>query len=154
MIRIKVNNLEEPAVIDLLYKASRAGVKINLVIRSICCLVPGVENTSTNITVKRLVDRYLEHTRLMIFGTGENVQVIIGSADLMNRNLHHRVEVCVPVQNDSLKQELIDYFEIQWKDNDKAVILRLDGSMQKPEPDGQQVINAQNSIYNYLQSKS
>ena len=99
MIRIKVNNLEEKNFISLLYKASQAGVKINLIIRSVCCLIPGLKGISENITVKRLVDRYLEHTRLLIFGAGDNAEVIMGSADLMNRNLNHRIEVCVPVKN-------------------------------------------------------
>ena len=82
--------------------------------------MPGI---SENITIKRLVDRYLEHTRIMIFGAGDNAEVIMGSADLMNRNLHHRIEVCVPVKTPQCKKELIDYFEIQWKDTDKAVVL-------------------------------
>jgi len=153
MIRIKVNNFEEAGFIDLLYKASRAGVKINLIIRSVCCLIPGLEGFSENITVKRLVDRYLEHTRLLIFGTGEDAEVIMGSADLMNRNLHHRIEVCVPVKNANLKKELIDYFEIQWRDNDKAVILNSNLNQEKPVVEGE-VINAQETIYNYLQNKS
>lgn len=123
MIRIKVNNLEEQNFINLLYKASQAGVKINLIIRSVCCLMPGLKGLSESITIKRLVDRYLEHTRLLIFGAGDSAEVIIGSADLMNRNLYHRIEVCVPIKNGNLKKELIDYFEMQWKDNDKAVLL-------------------------------
>ncbi len=154
LIRIKVNNLEEPNFINLLYKASQAGVKINLIIRSICCLVPGLKGISENITVKRLVDRYLEHTRIMIFGAGNDPDIIMGSADLMNRNLYHRIEVCVPVQNSDLKKELIDYFELQWKDNDKAVILTSNLEQQKTITNQQEIFNAQQSIYKYLQSKS
>ena len=154
MIRIKINNFEEPDFINLLYKASRAGVKINLIIRSVCCLMPGVKDVSENITVKRLVDRYLEHSRIFIFGANPEAEVIIGSADLMNRNLHHRIEVCVPVKNNNLKKELIDYFEIQWKDNDKAVILTSNLNQEKPTTDHGEIINAQEAIYNYLQNKS
>lgn len=154
MIRIKVNNLEEQNFINLLYKASQAGVKINLIIRSVCCLMPGLKGLSENITIKRLVDRYLEHTRLLIFGAGDNAEVIMGSADLMTRNLHHRIEVCVPIKNSNLKKELIDYFEMQWKDNDKAVVLTSNLEQEKTEPDTQEIFNAQTSIYNYLQSRS
>ncbi len=99
LIRIKINNLEEHGMIDLLYKASKAGVKVYLIIRSICCLKPGVKDLSENITVRRLVDRYLEHTRIFIFGS-DNPEVIIGSADWMNRNLHHRIEFCTKISND------------------------------------------------------
>ncbi len=154
MIRIKVNNLEERNFINLLYKASQAGVKINLIIRSVCCLIPGLKGLSESITIKRLVDRYLEHTRLLIFGAGDNAEVIMGSADLMTRNLYHRIEVCVPIKNSSLKKELIDYFEIQWKDNDKAVVLTSNLEQEKTEPDTQEIFNAQTSIYNYLQNRS
>ncbi len=153
MIRIKVNNLEEPYFISLLCKASQAGVKVNLIIRSVCCLMPGLPGVSENITIKRLVDRYLEHTRLMIFGAGENAEVIMGSADLMNRNLYHRIEVCVAIKTPDCKKELIDYFEIQWQDNDKAVIL-LPNLEQKKIENGAEKLNAQHSIYNYLQNKS
>ncbi|MEO6455764.1 MAG: polyphosphate kinase 1, partial [Ginsengibacter sp.] len=153
LIRIKVNNLEEQKFISLLYKASQAGVKINLIIRSVCCIIPGLKNLSENITVKRLVDRYLEHTRLLIFGIGDNTEVIMGSADLMNRNLNHRIEVCVPVKNKKLKEELIDYFEIQWRDNDKAVRLTSNLDMEKTITGGEEIFNAQESVYNYLQNK-
>lgn len=153
IIRIKVNNLEEQKFIKLLYKASQAGVKINLIIRSVCCLIPGLKGLSENITVKRLVDRYLEHTRLFIFGTGNNAEVIMGSADLMNRNLNHRIEVCVPVKAIKLKGELIDYFEIQWKDNNKAVVLNSNLGQQKTDLVNGEIFNAQESIYKYLQSQ-
>jgi polyphosphate kinase len=154
LIRIKINNLEEQNFINLLYKASQAGVKTNLIIRGICCLVPGLKGISENITVKRIVDRYLEHTRILIFGADTDAEVIIGSADLMNRNLHHRIEVCVPIQNENYKKELIDYFEIQWKDNDKAVVLTSDLEQKKVETNQQEIFNAQQSIYKYLQGKS
>lgn len=154
MIRIKVNNLEESYFISLLYKASQAGVKINLIIRSVCCLMPGLPGISDNITVKRLVDRYLEHTRLLIFGTDDNAEVIMGSADLMTRNLYHRIEVCVPIKTQDCKKELIDYFEIQWKDTDKAVILLPNMEQKSEEENNLPKLNAQHSIYNYLQNKA
>ena len=153
MIRIKINNIEEPYFISLLYKASQAGVKVNLIVRSVCCIMPGQPGISENVTIKRLVDRYLEHTRIMIFGAGENAEVIIGSADLMTRNLYHRIEVCVAIKTPSCKKELIDYFEIQWKDNDKAVTLLPNLEQMKPE-DGAEKINAQQAIYDYLKNKT
>jgi len=119
LIRIKLNNLEEQGMIDSLYKASRAGVKIQLIIRGICCIIPSLEEFSENIVVKRIVDRYLEHSRILIFGTDDDCEVMIGSADWMNRNLHRRIEVCVPIEDAACKKELIDYFEMQWSDNDK-----------------------------------
>lgn len=154
LIRIKVNNLEEPGFIKLLYNASLAGVKIDLIIRSICCLVPGLPGISENITIKRLVDRYLEHTRLMIFGAGENTEVIMGSSDLMTRNLYHRIEVCIPIKTPELKQQLIKYFELQWQDTDKAVTLTSNLDQQKEVESNLPKLNAQQSIYNYLKNIS
>ncbi|MEJ7821187.1 MAG: polyphosphate kinase 1 [Chitinophagaceae bacterium] len=157
LIRIKVNNLEEPKFINLLYKASQAGVKVNLIIRSVCCLMPGLQGISENITIKRLVDRYLEHTRLMIFGAGDTAEVLMGSADLMTRNLYHRIEVCVTIKDAGCKKELIDYYEIQWKDNDNAVVLLSNLEQQMPPNNPinyhDKKLNAQNAIYNYLKNK-
>ncbi len=152
-IRIKVNNLEEPSFIELLYKASQAGVKIDLIVRSICCLVPGIPGESENITVKRIVDRYLEHSRILFFGAGENVEALMGSADLMTRNLRHRIEVYVRIKNEECKKELLEYFKIQWQDNDKAVVLLPNSLQEKIIGDGTTKINAQQSIYNFLESK-
>lgn len=154
LIRIKLNNLEEPHMIDLLYKASQAGVKIELIVRSICCLVPGMAGISENITVKRIVDRYLEHTRLFIFGTGADATVLMGSADWMIRNLRRRIEVIVPIKEEQCRRELTDYFELQWKDNDKAVILTPSMEQMQPGKSYTDVLhNAQDAIYQYLQNR-
>lgn len=151
LIRIKVNNLEDPGFIDLLYKASQAGVEIRLLVRSTCCLVPGVEGLSENITVKRLVDKYLEHSRIFIFGADDdNAVVCIGSSDLMSRNLLRRIEVCATIKDAACRRELLDYFDIQWRDNTKARI-NTGNEWQKPEATGEQV-NAQNAIYGYLKN--
>ncbi|TDH25100.1 polyphosphate kinase 1 [Segetibacter sp. 3557_3] len=152
-IRIKVNNLEEPHMISLLYKASQAGVNVKLCIRSICCLMPGVPGISENITVRRLVDRYLEHTRLFIFGAGNDAEVIMGSSDWMTRNLYHRIEVCVSIKNITCKHELIDYFEMQWRDNDKAVELSPNLEQRPVVTTEQENFNAQTAIYHYLQNR-
>jgi polyphosphate kinase len=151
-IRIKLNNLEEQGMMNALYQASRAGVKIQLIIRSICCIIPSQKETSENITVKRIIDRYLEHSRIFIFGTGDDTKVIIGSADWMNRNLHRRIEVCVPIENPEYKKELVDYFEFQWNDNDKSVVLNETMEQKKPAINGN-IINAQQSIYYYLKEQ-
>jgi polyphosphate kinase len=153
LIRIKVNNLEEPNMINLLYKASQAGVNVHLIVRGICCLVPAVPGVSDKIIVRRLVDRYLEHTRLFIFGAGDDPEVIMGSADWMVRNLHHRIEVCVPVKNTTCKQELLDYFAIQWSDTDKAVVLSANLEQHPAEEADGEKLNAQRSIYQYLQKR-
>jgi len=149
-IRIKLNNLEETAMIDRLYAAAEACVRIEMIVRSVCCLVP----SHPNITVKRIVDRYLEHSRIFIFGTEDECNVIIGSADWMNRNLHRRIEVCVPIDDEQCKKELIDYFDLQWKDNDKAVVLDSNMNQLKETVNGAVVINAQKAIYNYIKQNA
>lgn len=152
-IRIKVNNLEEPYFINLLYKASMAGVTINLVVRSICCLIPEKESLSEHIRVKRIVDKYLEHTRLFIFGTNENALVAMGSSDLMTRNLRRRIEVCVHVKDENCRQQLLSYFNLQWEDNTKAV--RLTENMEQESiPQNGVTHNAQADIYQYLKEIS
>lgn len=153
-IRIKVNNLEEPGMIKLLYKASRAGVKVDLIVRSVCCIVSGLPEMSEHITVRRIVDRFLEHTRIFIFGSDENAVVYIGSADLMTRNLYHRVEVCVPLKDAGCRKEILDYFDIQWSDNDKAVQFLPDQQTVSVPGENGANINAQQSIYQYLQNIS
>lgn len=152
LVRIKLNNLEEPYMIEQLYSASNAGVKVELIVRSICSLIPGVKGQSENITVKRIVDRYLEHTRLFIFGSGEHTTVVMGSADWMTRNLRHRIEVCTPIVNQECAKQLVHYFDIQWKDNDKSVYLTPDMEQVKPITGGAEIVNAQQSIYEYLKN--
>ena len=154
LIRIKVNNLEEPGMISWLYKASQAGVTVQLIVRSICCIKPGMIGVSENISVTRLVDKYLEHSRLFIFGKGENATVILGSADLMTRNLYHRIEVGVPIKNAVLKNELTTYFDLQLNDTDKAISLSPNHEQIKMKTEeGQPVINAQLETYKYLQKR-
>jgi polyphosphate kinase len=152
-IRIKVNNLEEPGMINLLYKAGKAGVQVELIVRSVCCIAPGIPGLSENITVRRIVDRFLEHTRLFIFGTGDDTLVLMGSADLMTRNLYHRIEVCFPVRDPACKKELLDYFDMQWSDNNKAVQLLPDNQFTAVAGDNGHQVNAQQSIYQYLKER-
>lgn len=153
LIRIKLNNLEEPKMIGLLYKASQAGVQIQLIARSICSLIPSSPGVSEHIKVKRIVDRYLEHSRIFIFGSDENnTCVFIGSSDWMTRNLHYRIEVCTPVYDSDCKKQLIDYFDLQWRDNDKAVLI-TENTEQQFITAQEEKVNAQSAIYNYLQQR-
>jgi polyphosphate kinase len=122
-ITIKLNNLEEHGMIDKLYEASRAGVKIELIVRSICCLIPGVEGMSENITVRRIVGRYLEHARVFWFHNNGDHELFMGSADWMKRNLKSRIEVTFPIYNEELKRQLKELLMLQLKDNTKAVLL-------------------------------
>ncbi len=152
LIRIKVNNLEEPWFINQLYKASKAGVEVRIIARSVCCVVPGVKGLSDNITVRRIVDRFLEHTRIVLFGVEDPV-ILMGSSDLMTRNLRHRIEVCMNIVEDKCRRELEDYFEMQWKDNTNAVEILPDHSFKKVE-NGLPPFNAQKEIFNYLSNQA
>lgn len=118
-IIIKINNLQERGMIGKLYEASEAGVSIDLVVRSINCLAPGIPE-SRNIRIVRIVDRYLEHARVFIFHNNNQEEVYMGSADWMNRNLHRRIEVCVPVYVPALQQQLKDILQLQLKNTTTA----------------------------------
>lgn len=154
-IIIKLNNLQERDMIARLYDASRAGVKVQLIVRSICCLAPGVPGQSENIVVHRIVDRYLEHARIFAFHNDGKPEYYMGSADWMNRNLHSRIEVVFPVDDPSLAAELEHILQLQLKDNQKAVLLVSDtetGSCKNVRVlnTGQQAIAAQQAIYDYV----
>ena len=122
-IKVKLNSVSSYMMVDKLYEASRAGVKIQMIIRGICCLVPGIKGMSENIEVISIVGKFLEHTRLLIFSNNNNPKVFISSADWMTRNIDNRVEVTCPIYDNDIKQELIDIFEICWSDNVKARII-------------------------------
>ena len=148
-ITIKLNNLEERVLIKKLYEASNAGVKINLIVRSICALIPGVPGMSENITISRIVDRYLEHGRVFIFNNAGKPLVFLGSADWMNRNIYKRIEVCFPVYSYALKQEIIKIIGIQFLDNVQAVQLDQFLNNIPIKTDGEK-IRSQRAIYEYL----
>jgi polyphosphate kinase len=116
----KMNSLSDHRMISKLYDASRAGVKIKLIVRGICCLIPGVEGMREYISAISVVDKFLEHPRLYVFDTPEEQEVYISSADLMTRNLDYRVEITCPIYDKAIKNELIDTFNISWNDNVKA----------------------------------
>jgi polyphosphate kinase len=151
-IRLKMNSLSSYKMVDKLYEASRAGVKIQMVIRGICCLIPGVEGMSENIEVISIVDKFLEHTRLYIFGEDADAKIYISSADLMTRNIENRVEVSCPIYDSDIKQELIDNFNICWSANVKARILN-DTQNNEYKKRKQPIVRAQFATYDYYLKK-
>jgi len=152
-IKLKMNNITSYKMIDKLYEASRAGVKIQMIVRGICCLVPGIEGMSENIEVISIVDKFLEHPRLFIFGNNGNPKMYISSADWMTRNISFRVEVGCPIYDETIKQELIDTFEISWADNVKArVIDQAQDNHYRPHTLPAQ--RSQVALYEYYQQKN
>jgi polyphosphate kinase len=133
-IRIKVNNLVDPGIVDELYKASQAGAEIDLIIRAICVLRPGVEELSERIRVRSILGRFLEHSRLYCFEAGDERSYLIGSADLMQRNLDHRIEVVVPVEAPHVRAEIETIFRRLLSDNSHAWLMEPDGSWERAQP--------------------
>lgn len=155
-IIIKLNNLQEREMISRLYEASRAGVKVQLIVRSICCLAPGIPGQSENISVHRIVDRYLEHARVFVFHNDGQPEYYMGSADWMNRNLHSRIEVCFPLYDKKLCEELDHILQLQINDNTRAVLLKTDmatGSIENhfiAIESGKPIIASQHAIYDFV----
>lgn len=148
-INLKLNNLVDKQMINLLYQASKSGVKIKLTVRGICCLIPGKAGLSENIEVRSIVGRYLEHSRVIEFGNAGNPLIYISSADWMGRNLDKRIEVSMPVLDKKLISELRSYFALQWSDNQKSRIIDAD----QTNPyfiEGDAKIDAQQVRYNEL----
>jgi polyphosphate kinase len=133
-IRIKVNNLTDPEIVEELYRASQAGAQIEIVVRAICTLVPGVPGLSENINVRSVLGRFLEHSRLFCFEAGDEKTFLLGSADLMSRNLDHRIEVVVPVEDPYVRNELESIFKALLADNAHAWELKADGSWERTKP--------------------
>lgn len=152
-IKLKMNSLTDYKMIDKLYEASREGVKIQLIIRGMCCLIPGVPGMSENIEAISIVDNYLEHSRVYIFGNCGDPDVFISSADFMTRNLDQRVEVTCPIYDSEIKQEMLETFEIGWKANVKARLHSesLENKYRK-RPD-EKPFRAQLETYNYYRNK-
>ena len=150
-IGIKMNSLTDKDIIEKLAEASRAGVKIELVVRGICCLIAGVEGDTENIRVISIVGRFLEHSRIYIFGTGDRRRVYISSADFMTRNTERRVEVAAPLLDKSIADRAVDIFETMLRDNVKAREQDSDGNYHHVQPkEGDPRLNSQ--IYFYEQA--
>ena len=145
-IGVKMNSLTDKKLIDKLIEASMAGVEIDLIVRGICCLVPGVEGYTENIRVISIVGRYLEHSRIYIFGKGEDSEVYIASADFMTRNTTKRVEVAAPVYDPDLKERILESFNLMLRDNVKASVLKSDGNYYHRDAEDIQ-LNSQEYFY-------
>jgi polyphosphate kinase len=151
-IQLKLNSLSDYRMIDKLYEASQAGVSIKIIVRGICCLIPGVKGQSENIEVISIVDKFLEHTRLYIFNNNNEPKYFISSADIMGRNLDTRVEISCPIYDLEIQQELQDTFDISWQDNVKARLISAtqDNAYVR---EGGPAIRSQFAIYEYYQNK-
>jgi len=148
-IYLKLNNITDNEIINHLYEASTAGVVIRLIVRGMFSLVTGVKELSENIKATGIVDRFLEHTRFMIFCNGCNEEYYISSADLMSRNIDHRIEVTCPIFDRGIRSELKKIFEIQWSDNAKA--RKLDPSLSnKMVRQGKPIVHSQIEVYNFV----
>ena len=146
-IGVKINSLTDKAIIDRLVQASCEGVKIDLIVRGICCLIPGVPGATENIRVISVVGRFLEHSRIYIFGRGARAKVYIASADFMTRNTLRRVEVAAPIRDEKLKEEIVAMFNLLLADNVQAREMQPDGSYVRRQPMGEEARNAQEIFY-------
>lgn len=150
---LKVNSLADEGIVGKLYEASNAGVKIRLIVRGICCLIPGVPGFSENIKVISIIDKFLEHARVFIFGNNGKEEMFLSSADLMTRNFEHRVEVGFPVLDNEVRQEIKDIIDFQLQDNVKARdITKLHNNKYHKNRLSTKV-RAQVQTYNYLKTK-
>ena len=149
-IVLKLNNLVDDPIVDLLYKASQAGVKIRIIVRGMCSLIPGIPGKSHNIKVISVLDRYLEHARVYQFFNGGDIDLYLSSADWMTRNIDQRVEVGVPIYDIRLKQQVLDTLDIQWRDNVKARIIDARQSNAYVKRGNKRSIRSQQQIYDYF----
>ncbi|MCI1857264.1 MAG: RNA degradosome polyphosphate kinase [Sporolactobacillus sp.] len=153
-IRAKMNSLSDDGMIKALYRASAAGVKIQLLVRGICCLRTGIPGISDNIEVHSIVGRYLEHSRIYLFASGGETKVFLASADLMPRNLNRRVELMFPIDDEKIRTKIIDTFNIMWSDNVKTRVLRSDGTYSKRDRRGKLAVNAQEYFARFAEQKA
>ena len=151
-IQLKLNNITSYKTIDKLYEASRAEVPIKIIVRGVCCLIPGVPNQSATIEVVSIIDKYLEHPRVYIFENAGDPKVYISSADLMTRNIENRVEVSCPIYDAEVKQQILDTFDICWNDNVKARIINRE-PQNKFKPMGTKDHRSQWDTYTYFQNQ-
>lgn len=148
-IILKMNSLQDEEMIELLYEAGEQGVQIQLIIRGICCIVPGVTNVSENISGISIVDRYLEHARIFIFGSGDETKIYLSSADWMGRNLHHRIETMFPIYDEDIKTQILTLINIQLHDNMKSRKLNYKEINTYNKDNSDFVVRAQLETYYY-----
>ena len=151
-IQLKLNNVTNNAIISKLYEASRAGVQIDMIVRGVCCLIPGVEGMSENIRVISIVDKFLEHPRIYIFENDGSPKMYISSADWMTRNIDNRIEVACPILDENLQKELLDTFMISWNDNVKARLVNTAKKNAFVQNKGKS-IRSQWATYDYFSAK-
>jgi polyphosphate kinase len=144
---MKMNSLVDARFIRALYEASQAGVPVDLNVRGISCLRPGVPGVSDNINVVSVVGRFLEHSRIYVFERNGDTRVLIGSADLMPRNLDHRVELITPVEDPGLRDEAIDIVDRSLADNTNAWVLSENGRWKRRHPDGGEPRSVQTELH-------
>jgi polyphosphate kinase len=151
-ITLKLNSLVDTQLITKLYEASEAGVKIRLMVRGMFSLVPGLSGLSSNIEATCIIDKFLEHSRIYLFCNGGDERIFISSADWMPRNIDRRIEVTCPIYDESIKEELRAFLDIQWRDNVKSRILneKLDNTFVNNSKPG---VRAQIQIYDYLKKQ-
>lgn len=151
-IKLKINSLSDFTLIDKLYEASRAGVKVKLIVRGICSLIPGIPGQSENIEAISILDKFLEHPRVYIFENEGDPKIYISSADWMTRNMEYRVEVSCPIYDEDIKQEILETFDISWKDNVKARVhsLNQDNAYRRND---KPTLRSQFALYEYYQHK-
>ncbi|GGL53381.1 RNA degradosome polyphosphate kinase [Sporolactobacillus putidus] len=153
-IHAKMNALSDEEMIQALYRASAAGVRIRLLVRGICCLRTGIPGVSDHIEVHSIVGRYLEHSRIYIFGNGGEAKVFLASADLMSRNLNRRVELMFPIEDDEIRVTIIHLFDTMMNDNVKTRIMGDDGLYRKPDRRGKASVNAQEHFAGLAEQRS
>ncbi|MBQ7784990.1 MAG: polyphosphate kinase 1 [Clostridia bacterium] len=153
-IGVKLNSLTDRAIMDRLILASCEGVKIDLVVRGICCLIAGVPGKTENIRVRSIVGRFLEHARIYIFGAGDRAKVYIASADFMTRNTVRRVEVAAPIEDEAIRARIIDMFDMMLRDNLQARVMMPDGTYQRLTPQEEAPLNQQEMLYQQAYDKA
>ncbi|MBA3899324.1 MAG: polyphosphate kinase 1 [Bacteroidetes bacterium] len=152
-IQLKMNNLSDPEFISKLYEASKAGVKIKMVVRGVCSLIPGIKGLSENIEAISIVDRFLEHSRIFIFGNGGNELYFLSSADWMVRNLDYRVEIACPIYDKDIQKELKTFMDMQFKGNVKARIIDGTRNNKYRKIEADKPFRAQYELYGYFKNK-
>lgn len=151
-IKIKLNNITNYEMVEELYKAAEEGVKIYLIVRGICCLIPNQKNTHNNIELISIVDKFLEHTRMFIFCNNGKNKTYISSADWMTRNLDNRVEVTIPIEDEKISNQLNDIFSIYWNDNQKSRYVNSENNNEYRKNE-LGIIRSQSQVYNYHNEK-
>ncbi|MGR9054052.1 MAG: polyphosphate kinase 1, partial [Gammaproteobacteria bacterium] len=150
-IIIKVNAVVEEQLIKALYRASQAGVKVRMIVRGVCCLKPGIPGVSDNIEVRSIIGRFLEHTRVYMFENDGNSEVYVASADMMNRNMFRRVEICFPIENKKLHNRIMSDLDVYLNDNNQAWLLQPDGHyLQLAPAKGEEPLQAQSEMLQSL----